>query len=854
MKYSLRWISKFLPNILDVNIDNIVSTVWSSVAEVEGIEKTVEKYKGIVVGKVLKIEKHPKSEKLLIVQVDIGEVVTIVTGASNFQIGDYIPVFKVGSKVLSGEVINPREMLGVKSNGMMASELELGLGDDHSGILVLYPEQAMSTLKPGMSFATAYDLDDVIIEIENKSLTHRGDCFSIIGIARELSAVLDLQLKKPDWYMLTPEYIKQSFDSYRNHAGASININIESKDSLERYTAAVIDEVKVEKSPQWMRFTLSKMGINSVNNIVDITNYVMLETGQPLHAFDSAGITSRKRDGGTEYTIGVRNAKNGEKITTLDNKEYVLSDSTMVIADKEKAVAIAGVIGGTDSSITSNTKRIILESACFDMYSVRKTAMNYGLFTDASVIYSRKQDPMNTIRGISLAAELIKRYSGGIAISEIADYFDSKELKTKKSIVVSVKKIISFIGQEISISQIKKTLELLNMKPSQKGDLILINPPTYRRDVNIDEDVYEEIARCYGYNKLTPLLPSRTVKPSLLAGSNSFKREVIQKIISYGFKQIIGYSFISKELYEKSGLDINRCYRIVNAVSPEVQYMRSILTPNLIQHAFKNQYNLDHFGCFEESKVWTKNELFGHEPVNDIHTPKTKYGLDDINLPIEHSHLGLYIVNDTKLPIYYEIKFYIEKFLKNYGIKLDYEKSNDIPKNRFMQLPDWIKDVLSLLKGGRAAILSTDYAGIKTYIGVIGEVNSYIKQVSGVKKELAIAELDMNLINVLKTKVQTYKEIPRLPFVSRDYCFLIKAEVPYSDIESYISTEISSISKNIIAEVSFVDIFSGERNQKQITFRIKFQPIKDTLTDTVIDDIEKKLVTSVSKKFSAKLL
>lgn len=852
MKYSLNQIKKYVPEVSSIPVPELISRIWTSVAEVESVEDLSKKFEGIVVGKILSVEDHPKSEKLIIANVDIGktEPVTVVTAAHNISKGDFVPYIPVGGIVPSiksenGDQIEIgiRTMAGIPSVGMLASEKELGLSDNHEGIMILLPEELKHELVAGESLSVALELDDVIFEIENKSLTHRGDCFSIVGIAREIAALYGFELIIPEWQKASlsiPNLLGPEFDKVMPCA---LKVVVSATQAVERYSAIVLDGVQVRKSPQWLQHYLSKLGVSSVNNVVDITNYVMLEYGQPMHAFDASTLVHKKREDRIEYTIDVRYAKAGEKIVTLDNKEKILPAIAPLITDSEKPLGIAGIIGGKESGITENSTRIILEAAVFNKYAIRNTSMSLGITTDASVVFSRKQDPEKTARALLRAVHLLQELCGAEVVSSIADEYLPQKLGS--SLVVSHEKMEQFIGIALSPVRVVAILKALGCEVVKKNGMYRIDTPSWRPDIAIDEDVYEEIARIVGYKEIVPELPKRGIFGIPLSHYEQIKQASFETLSSIGIVQAMNFSFVSKALYDRCQMPIADARSIVNAISPDVQYMRKQIAPGLIEQLAKNQYNTNRFALFELGKISRKGLSYSGEDVSTYHMPEARFGIDELGLPIEDEHIAIGIIDDSTQPGFFTLKHLIEQYMQHLHVEIRTAHISDLPKKISNNIPSWAKELLVAFRSGRSALILEK--GTNVFIGVIGEPATMVRKSFGLTKQVAIAEFSLNRIAQYASLEPQYREPSKFPLVTEDYCFEFPIDVQYENVMlAYEKVNVELQGETSVKQVP-IDIYQKREGFKQVTHRLIFTPKNGSLADTQLRLYRAKYIAEMAK-------
>ncbi len=854
MKFSLNWVNEFT-DIKDKTLEEIKEAVWTRLSEVESVTDLNQIYGPLKVGKIIEKRKHPQSNKLYIAKVDIGDkIVQVVAGAGNFEVGDFVPYTPVGVKVPVNAypdkfdgVVKAIKLAGELSEGMLNSEFELGISDDHTGILILKQEELPEIeLKPGMSLARALGFDDIIIEIENKSLTHRGDAFSVFGVARELAAIFKTEFNIPKQYMDT--------NLGEHSTDFSADINIHSADDSPRYSGLVVNNVKIKHSPLWLKAHLAKFGIKSINNVVDITNYILLLFGQPLHAFDY-----KKAFGSSNKAkVNVRFAKKGEKILALDGKEHELDSDILVIANSKDPIAVAGIIGGEDTAIDDSTKTVFLESATFNQYTIRRGSMKLGIFTDAATVFSRAQDPNKTVFALVYAAKMFKKYAEGVIVSDVLDNY--AKVREPAQIDFNFDKAREFLGLNITDNEIKDILTRLDIKIENKTDKnVILTVPTFRFDLNIKEDIYEEIIRIYGYEKLRLVSPLRDVKPVAVNKSLQISDFVKDLLSNKGLYEVVNFNFVSKGFYEKLGLSLDNAFKIVNAVSKEVEFIRTLALPSLINNVAYNWTFVEEFGMFELGRTFRKNCIYGNNKnCKSIYIPEPRFAKDEDDLPVEDKHLAGIIAVKENIP-YYTIKLYIDYLAQKLHIDIEYIHVYDLEDNLKKELPEWYTDILAVYKKGRTAYVVANKNNQKIVLGVVGELSSLVNSSLGIKQNLAGFELSWHLLEDLSDITYKFREPSKYPVVWQDLCFVVNKDIPYAKVVE----SIWQVNKNmeakgyepLIKEIKPIDIYVPEENQelKQITLRIVLQSYNKTLKDKDIKVWRSKIIDSVIKNTGGSL-
>lgn len=824
--------------------EEIVKLIQAHIGEVDYKHNLADDYEDIVIAQIVKKEDHPDADKLGIYQIDydIKESIQVVAGDKNLNIGDKVAYMKVGSVIpysiqIEAQALEIKsvKLRGITSNGMMGSPKELNIGTDHERVFVL-PKDA----PVGEPFSKYYNLDDTVIEIENKALTNRGDLFGILGISRELTAILGNSFESPEWYLSEKKDLKSEKSCLK------IKIVNDAEALCPRYTAIALDNIKVKESPIWLKSSLIKCGIKPVNNIVDTTNYISLLIGQPLHAFDFDKLIEHDPNTKDRAHINVRMANTQEKMLALDDKLYELNENIMVIADSTHPIAIAGVIGGKDTEVDESTKRIVLESANFNKSSIRKTSMKLGVFTEAATRFKHNLDPKQCIAGLLKAVEIIKEVSEGSIASKIVDIYH-QETETK-TIQIDPEHLNQILGTEISTEEISKMLENLEyivVKKSLKENktkktYLYITPPSWRKDIDIKEDIYEDVGRIFGFNNIEIELPKKEIKPPTANNIIKMKQRIREILSNSGANEMITYNFVDSKSFENCNLDNNLAYKIKNALSPELSLMRTCILQSLLSKA-------------KENVERGKNSFVSYE-MNITHL--NNY-IQENKLPIEHWYLGLLLTNndiktqssylETSSP-FYTAKKYLEKILNTFGIyNAQYQL---IAESEEMDIPIYIKNILSMFDPNTSAIVSIE--GVK--IGVVGEIREDVRK--NYKLSQYTAGLEINIEDLVKIKPENkkYKEQPIYPPFTQDLCFEMSIEEKYSEIEGEIQQILEK--QNLWSNVKCLDIYQDKKSldKKRITYRIIASSYEKTLQEDDIKRIVSNIGNTIIKKYEAVLI
>lgn len=817
MKVSLNTIKQFTD--VNVPVDELIAKINQQLGGVEEVANLGERYKDAVIAKVNKCEKHPNADKLSVCEIDAGtgENVQVVCGAPNVREGIFVVWLPPNSTVPSTFedkepfVLEPKELRGVISNGMLASAKELGIGDSHDGILEINPDEWKpndTEIKPGANFAAAYGLDDTIIDIENKMFTHRPDLFGQIGVAREIAGIQHNQFTSPDWYKNAPEF--------KSGDGLELTIVNDASNVVPRFMSVAIKNVEVKPSPLWLQIELVRLGGKPINNIVDVTNYIMLFTAQPTHAYDYDKLRGHK--------LGTRMATKNENVTLLNGKSYTLDESDIVIVDGEGVVGLGGIMGGGNSEVSSETKNIVLEVANFDMYTVRKTSMRYGLFTDALTRFNKGQSPLQNSYILNLLMVRLRDIAGGEQASDVFD--DKTEIKTSNAVSVTASFINQRLGLELEANEIRQLLENTEIVVSGDGGMS-IEPPFWRTDLGLPEDIVEEVGRLYGFDKLPRELPVRTTKPSPKNNARIAKQAVRESLSRIGASEVVTYSFVNEKVMKKAEQDASQAYKLSNALSPDLQYYRLSVLPSLLDKVYGNiRAGYDEFSLFEIGKGHNKNHV------------------DDDNLPGELEFVDFIYTSKISQSgaAYFHVKRMVEQLLADFGepapVFTVIEKPMDFP-------------VTSPFDQSRSAIVTTTSG---EFIGMIGELKGSVRRNFKLPAYSSAATLDMDGLQKLHDTSKTkYQPLSRYPAVDRDVCFSVPVTTSYQE---FIGVAHDSLNNKIIeATLSPSDIYQADgSDRKHITLAISLQSHDKTLTGEEATSVVDALVAHVTGQLDAKLV
>jgi len=816
MKLPIKSIKEF--GKCTLSTEEIVNIISTKIGEVEEVTDFSKIYEGIVIAQITKKEDHPNADKLGVYTINISEEkeIQVVAGDKSLNVGDKVAYITVGhivpySYATSQPVkIKAVNMRGITSNGMLCSQKELNIGPDDTHVLVLEKDAPV-----GVPFAQYYQFDDVVVGIENKALTNRGDLFGILGLAREISAAQNIPFKSPEWYLKTTSDIDVT-------ETLPIKVDNQMQNLCPRYTCIAIKDVQIKESPVWMKSVLLKSGIKPINNVVDITNYLSVITAQPLHAFDYDKLVENDltRDGTAHITI--RLSKNGERIHTLEGNIVELSEDNLVIADSTNPIAIAGVIGGIDTQIDKNTKNIIIESANFNKYSIRKTSMELGIFTEAVTRFTRGQAPQLCLPILLKATELVQELANGDIASNVIDIYPQPAKPKKLSL--SVSKLNSHLGIELSKENIKNILSNIEYEIiSEDAEYITIQPPVFRTDISIPEDIYEDVGRIYGYENILPKLPTREINAVELNEKIALK-EKIRNILTYsGCNELDTYSFTSKETLLGAKQDPNFAYHIKNTLSPELEFMRISILTSLLQKAKENiQKNISPLCIYE------------------FNIPHQKGYMDNFQLPKEDWHLSMVFSSKEKIidgSPYYQIKRYTEKIFNSVGVgDISY---NLVSLSSQMDLPIWIKCIMPTFNPNQSALIKYHTDGTESIIGIAGDIDYEVKNNFKLPDFTAALEINLEeLIKIIKPKTISVFD-SKFPSISQDICFTVPSSTKYCDIENSVLQIINT--RDRVATIECIDIYQKSEHSKNVTLRITIEHQNKTLSDKEFGKIKEKI-------------
>ena len=807
MKTSLNWLKRYVK--IDCPAQELADKITAVGIEVAGIEYPGEKLDKIVVGKIETIEKHPNADKLLICSINVGkEILQIVTGAQNVQAGQNVPVAMVGAKIPSGLEIAAAKLRGVDSSGMLCSATELNidakllLPEEREGIFILDNQ-----LAPGLSIVEALGLNDAILEFE--PTPNRADCFSVIGIAREAAVACASELHIPDCKCQSS--VPESSENF-------IAVEVLDSNLCKRFTAKVLRNVQVTESPEWLKQALRSAGMRPVNNVVDVTNFVMLELGQPMHAYDLDILAGGK--------LVVRSATIGEKLTTLDAIERNLTEDMIVIADSKNVVGIAGIMGGRDSEISKNTKNIVMEAATFNAKAIRLAAKALGLRSEASGRFERGVDIDRVCVAQERAAKLLQEMGAVSACQGLVDVYPQK---TEPAVIeCSAAEINAVLGTQISTEEIVKILNSLEISTTSDGGKLVALAPSWRNDITLMQDLAEEVARIYGYDNIPMKMPCAEITHGGQLYIQSIADRARNVLAACGMDETISFSFIHPDSYDKLNIPENSPLRlsipVMNPIVAELPNMRTTLVDSILSSL---KYNLAHKN--DDLKIYEIGAIYLTDKLPLEQLPAEKLQLCGAlcgRLASSSWYSGREVVD------YFTAKGIVEELLA------DLQIFNC----------EFIGNSNSLYHPGKSSMITHD--GVT--IGFVGDLHPLIISNYGISVPVCIFELDLDMLASLACLNQKYTALPKFQAARRDIALVLPLEVP----AALVKQELLLSASELLSKIQLFDLYSGERlpqGKKSLGFSLYYCAENRTLTDSEIEFELNKTVEAISGKFDVEI-
>jgi phenylalanyl-tRNA synthetase beta chain len=792
MLVSLRWLKDYVD--IRIPLGELVDCLTMAGLEVEEVKEIGPAFTNVVVAKILSVKTHPETDKYYFCDVAVGEsTYPVVCGARNIKPGDVVPLARSGATLPGGYTIKSSKIRGAVSEGMLCSEQELGIGDDASGVMILPCDFAV-----GLDLAEALNLKDMILDV---GITpNRSDCLSIIGIAREIAAITGSMLKYPDTAVAENEEDIKSITS----------VAILDPDLCPRYSARIIKDVTIKPSPLWIRQRLEAVGLRAINNIVDVTNYVMMELGQPLHAFDFRFLE--------EGRIVVRRSRGGETFTSLDDKERVLETDTLMICDGKKPVAIGGIMGGLNSEVKEDTKTILLESAYFTPSSIRKSSKSLGMSTDAAFRFGRGIDPEGVVRALNRAAQVMAEISGGRVCRGYIDEYPQK-VASARDIELRRGRVNEILGTDIDAAEIVKILESLEMTiRAEKDGVYRVTPPTYRVDIAREIDLIEEVARLYGYDRIPATLPPVSVTAVIKDHQQVVVDRIREIMKGSGYSEIITFSFISPDSAQRLGIseDDNRrkVVKIKNPLTEDQSVMRTTLVNSLLETMKKNAHN----GCLD-LKMFEIGRVFFHKKEGE--------------LPIEKNRIGCLITGR-----YYDDLWSSSTGADFYDLKGCMENIFDGLKIAGLEFRSSFGETF-LHPGKACGIYAKDQ-----FIGFAGEVHPDTLIRMDLKNRAYVAEIDLDIVSDMFSGEVLYYDLPRFPSVVRDVAFVISQEMEADKMLKLVI----EMDKELLEKVNVFDVYIDKnipQGKKSLGIRFVYRASDRTLTDDEVNQLHGEIVKGI---------
>lgn len=853
MKVSLN-IIKQLINFELPPVDELVARVNQQLGGVEEVIDLKAKYGGARIIQVVECAKHPDADRLSVTKIDDGGAVAdvprdenglvqVVCGAPNVHADMWAiwlpPKSTVPASFDDDEpfVLDARPLRGVLSQGMLAAADELAIGTDHEGIIEIHEHDVPAgvELSVGASFAETFGLDDYVLDIENKMFTHRPDCFGQLGVAREIAGIFHQQFTSPEWY--------KSDQQFMGAEGLNLTVTNDAPELVPRFMAVAIRDVSVQPSPLWLQCQLVVMGGKPINNIVDATNYIMLMTAQPTHAYDYDKLRGS--------TLGARLARDGEKVSLLNGKEYELTTDDIVIADGEGVIGLAGIMGGADTEVSSDTKNIVLECANFDMYALRRTAMRHGIFTDALTRFNKGQSPLQNAAVLKQLMGMV----GGVQASEVFDKRNDRLMVIQHDSRVTFgsagKETISIfdwgavtgvlvlestfvnerLGTEFSPQEICRILKNVEIKAHEEPEpntpyQFEVIAPFWRTDLELPEDIVEEVGRLYGFDKLPRRLPMRNIKPATRNPRRQLKQAIRQSLSRAGANEVLTYSFVHERVLKNAEQDPSRAYRLSNALSPDLQYYRTSVLPSLLDKVHANiKAGHDEFMLFEIGKIHDK-----------------ELPLTDENLPSEQTFVdGVYASKKPRAGApFYKARRLVDRLLADINVEADFvkiaESDADVPAPFDGQRSTWI-----VAKNGDK-------------LGIVGELTQTVRRNFKLPDYTAAFSLDIEKLQACLTKNRehNYRPLSRFPSISQDISLRSSVEISHDELLRAVRQCLGG-PENLHCQIQTLGVYQPKDDAtiKTATFRLTFTSYQQTLTDVEVKPIMDNIATAALTKLDA---
>ena len=797
MKVSLEWLRELVD--VDQSAEELAETLTRGGIEVEDVADLNKGFEKVVIGEIVSLTKHPDADRLLVCVVNVGqEEITIVTAAQNLLVGDRVPVALVGSSLPNGLAIRKSKLRGVVSYGMFCSHEELlldttvGLERSAAGILILSLDAPI-----GENVGTYLGLEDSILDLE--LYPNRPDCLAMVNVAREVASLTQKKTHLPKW-------AEQSKD-LSLPTPSDLRIIIEEGELCWRYAGLVVEDVHISPSPEWMQRRLKAAGVRPINNIVDITNYCMMEMGQPLHAFDRDKISG---------DIHVRAAYPDETIVSLDGIERKLQADTLIIADDLQALAVAGVMGGLHSEVMEDTTRLLIESAHFSSVSIRRTSRRLGLRSEASNRYEKGINAYGCVSALGRVCELILELGAGRPVALVDEV---KNLPPRRQVSLSVQHTATILGVELKTAEIQQVLENLNFAYQEKDGLFNVGIPTYRADIEIEVDLIEEVARLIGYDRIPTTLPQGDLTQGKRTAEQEFRRRLRKALAQSGMDEVITYSFTRANADAQWG-SAKHSIAIMNPLREELGVMRTSLVPGLLDVAARNvaRRNTD-VSIFEIGNTyWGEQQPLQKLPREELRVAGIAVGKS-----------GRHWLNQSVNYDFYYLKGILDGLALEFGLKLEYR----IAKNQ------------SLLHPGRSA----DVYLQNQCIGFLGEMHPSLEKEWGLERVVVFELQFAELFTRMRQTVRAHS-IPRFPAIQRDLAVVVAKNTPADAVMS----KIRKLGGDLLQQVEIFDVYTGKPiadDRKSLAFSLRYQSLERTLTDEEVNLLNSRVLEGIQQEFAA---
>lgn len=808
MQVSIKWLKDYID--FDETPEQLAEMLTMAGVPVENVNDMGAGIENVITGKIIQIDKHPDADRLCICTLDVGakETIIIVTGATNVRVGQTVPVAMIGAKLPNGMKISKGKLRGVVSHGMLcsASELQLDLStltdEQKQGIYILPNDTPIGT-----DIKEVLGLNDTILEFELTA--NRADCFSVMGLVREIAVLTGNKAKKP---------IIHVREEAGEKASKLIALKIESPELCLRFASRVLKNVKVGPSPKWLQERIEGSGIRSINNVVDVTNFVMLELGQPLHAYDYNTLSG--------HTLIVRKANPFEKITTLDEVKRELAPEMLVVADSVQAASVAGVMGGLVTEVTANTKTVVLEAAAFNGVSIRRTSRAFGLHSEASGRFERGIDVVNSIKALDRAAQLLEEMDACTVCEGIVDIYPGFEISS--TVKFTAQQINKRLGSNIDQATMADILKRLEFEVNKNKDEFIVTVPSWRNDVRCMEDISEEISRIYGFHNIASTFPRGDMLQGGQSTRQSFIDDVKDILSSVGLNEIVSFSFTHPHTFDKMNVPEENSLRlavpIMNPITDEFPLLRTTVVSSVLETVARNLSRKN-----EDIRIFEVGSVFMPKALPIVELPTEKFMISGA----VSGKRNVISWNQDKASVdFYDAKGIIEVFLAKLGIS----KYSVEAGEHYAMHP------------GKTAVFKKG----KEVIAYVGEVHPEVQESMDISKKTYLFEMDINTLMKYATLTCRYQSLPKYPAISRDLAMLVSNDISANEIEKAIIKSAGPLLKNI----HLFDMYTGEQvedGKKSVAFSLQFQSTEKTLTDEEVDKNYNLILEYLEKALQAKL-